>query len=206
MKTAAVVLAAGKSERMGNNKLTQIMNDRSLIDHVLDALEHTKINQIIVVLGNKPDEIRSILEHRSGRIEIVINEEFEQGMTSSFKAGLRRAKMADAVFLVLGDQLILHPTCIDQAIELMAEAKPLIVSPIYKGKKGHPLLFSRELFQEILDLKETEIIRDIVQKHRRNILTINADDWVVTDIDNPEDLEKAEQEIKNQNKKRRIHH
>jgi len=195
MWIAAVVLAAGKSERMGKNKLKQILNGKTLIDHVLDALEQTKVDQIIVVLGNKPDGLRSILESRSVRVETVLNENYERGMTSSFKKGLERAKEADAAFLILGDELILEPTFLDNAIDRMQVKKPLIVCPVHNGKKGHPLLFSRELFQEILDLKETEVVRDIVHRYVSRVVTIDSADWTVMDIDTPEDLIKAEKKL-----------
>jgi molybdenum cofactor cytidylyltransferase len=197
MWIAAVVLAAGKSERMGKNKLKQKLNGKALIDHVLDALEETKIDQIIVVLGNKPDELGGILESRSARVEIVLNENYERGMTSSFKKGLERAKEADASFLILGDELILEPTFLDDAIDQMRTGKPLIVCPIHNGRKGHPLLFSKELFQEILDLKETEVVRDIVHRHLSRLLTIESADWTVMDIDTPEDFMKAEKRLLN---------
>lgn len=190
---AAVVLAAGRSERMGRNKLKQILNGKTLIDHVLDALEESKIAQIVVVVGDKSDEIRSILEKRSSRVETVLNENYERGMTSSFKKGLERARGADAAFLILGDELILEQTFLDKAIDLMQREKPLIVCPIHNGKKGHPLLFSRILFEEILSLKENEIIRDIVHRHISRVLTVNSADWTLMDIDRPEDLARAEQ-------------
>ena len=67
----------------------------------------------------------------------------------------------------------------------------LIVSPIYKGKKGHPLLFSHELFSEILNMDEHGLIRDIVHKHINSLLTLEANKWTIKDIDTPEDLATA---------------
>lgn len=109
MKVAAVVVAAGESKRMGKNKLLLKLHGKRLIDHVLDALEASKVNEIIVVLGNKAHEIRRVVEPRLNRVKTVVNERYEEGMTASFKAGLKEAEEADAAFLVLGDQLILDP-------------------------------------------------------------------------------------------------
>jgi molybdenum cofactor cytidylyltransferase len=136
MKVAAVVLAAGKSKRMGKNKLLLKLAGKRLIDHILDALEASEIDEIIVVLGSKPWEISDVVKPRLNRVRIVVNEKYEEGMTSSFKTGLKQIEHADAALLVLGDQLILDPKFINRMIEQMEKnrGKTLIVSPIYKGK------------------------------------------------------------------------
>ncbi|MFH0897341.1 MAG: NTP transferase domain-containing protein, partial [Candidatus Bathyarchaeota archaeon] len=100
---------------------------------------------------------------------------------------------ADAVLLVLGDQLIQGPKLINAMIKKMEEnrGKALIVSPIYKGKKGHPILFSKELFDEIRGLKENEVIRDIIHKYGDMHQCIEGDQWTIADIDTPKDFEEA---------------
>jgi len=193
MRVAAVVLAAGKSERMGRNKLLLKVRGKPLIELVLDALDTSKVDEIILVLGNKPWEIANAVRPQLNRIKLVVNESYEEGMTSSFKAGLKQIKHAEAAFLVLGDQLILEPKFLNVMIEAMQRpgGKALIVSPIYKGKKGHPLLFSKNLFNEILNLKESEVIRDVVHRHINQLLTINQPKWTIMDIDTPEDFADA---------------
>jgi len=192
MKVVAVVLAAGKSERMGKNKLLLKLKGKTLIALILDALEASKVDEIIVVLGNKPWEIADVIKPRLNRIRIVVNERYEEGMTSSFKTGLGHIEHADAALLVLGDQLILDPIFVNVIIKQMEKSrgKVLIVSPIYKGKRGHPVLFSKELFNEILNLEENEVIRDVIHRHSDSLLTIEGAEWTVMDIDTPKDLRK----------------
>jgi len=196
-KVAAVVLAAGKSERMGKNKLLLKLGGKKLIDHILDALEASKVGEIIVVLGNKPWEVADIIKSRLNRIRIVVNERYEEGMTFSFKTGLKQIGHADAALLVLGDQLILDSRFVNVMIEQMEKSRgeALIVSPVYKGKKGHPVLFSKELFNEILNLEENEVIRDVIRRHNDSLLTIEGAKWTVMDIDTPEDLMEATQHL-----------
>jgi molybdenum cofactor cytidylyltransferase len=118
-------------------------------------------------------------------VKIVINEEYERGMTSSFKKGLQTTFDVEAALLILGDQSILDKNFLNLMIYRMENNpdKALIVSPIHKGKKSHPLLFRRRLFREILRLKEPETVRDIVQRHLESLVTIEADEWTIMDID-----------------------
>ena len=193
MITAAVILAAGRSARMGRNKLLLRLDGKRLIDHNLDALEAANIDDIVVVLGHEPWKLAGVLKSRSNHLRIVINKEYDVGMASSFKTGLAQTRNAEAVLLVLGDQLILDHHLIDKMLKLMEAGggRALIVSPVHEGKKGHPLLFSKELFKEIMDLKRNETVRAVVHRHSDGLLTIESDEWTVIDIDTPMDLEKA---------------
>jgi molybdenum cofactor cytidylyltransferase len=192
MITAAIVLAAGKSERMGQNKLLLRLNGITLLETILNTVEAAKIDRTIVVLGHKPQDIISAIEHRPGKLAIVINEDYERGMTSSFQKGLRQVLFVDAAFLILGDQLILDRSLLDIIIHKMESnlGKALIVSPAHKGKRGHPLLFHRQLFDEILNLKKTETMRDVVHRHEDRLLTIEAPEWTIMDIDTPADFDR----------------
>jgi molybdenum cofactor cytidylyltransferase len=92
LRVVAVVLAAGKSERMGRNKLALMLDGKSIIEHVLDALEETSVSRVIVVLGNRPEQLRKILKSRSSRIDIIVNKKYAEGMISSFRFGLQRVE------------------------------------------------------------------------------------------------------------------
>lgn len=189
MKVAAVVLAAGKSERMGRNKLLMKVANHPIIDWILLSLDDSIIDEVIVVLGHKPEEVRPIVEARDAKI--ILNPNYEKGMVSSFKEGLQHTA-ADAVFLVLGDQLGLEAELLNRMIKAMKlDPRVLIVSPIYNNQKGHPVLFSRVLFSEILGLSPDETLQDIVLRHKKAHKLIESNVWCVLDIDTPEDFEKA---------------
>lgn len=189
LKLAAIVLAAGKSERMGRNKLLLEIAGRTILDRLLDTLEESTIDEVFVVLGHRPEELRSCVE--AHRAEAVLNPDYEEGMTSSFKAGLRHIS-ADAVFLVLGDQLGLDGKFLDQmAATMESDPEALIVSPVYRRRRGHPVLFRRTLFPEILSLGPEETVRDVVLRHRTAHRLVESSVWYVLDIDTPEDFEKA---------------
>ena len=197
MIVGAVILAAGKSERMKQNKLLLILNNKTLIETVLDALSAAEINEQVVVLGYKLEEIVEVIKPRLGKVKIALNVDYEKGMTSSFQTGLIVISNVDAVFLVLGDQLVLDPNLLKKMVGIM-ETNPdaFIVCPMYKGKKGHPLLFRRHLFGEIKSLREDQTIRDVVHAHTDKLMTVEAPEWSIMDIDTPEDYARINEMIK----------
>jgi len=183
-----VVLAAGKSERMGRNKLLLEVAGRPILDRLLDALENS-VDKVLVVLGHRPEELRPIAEAHG--IEVVLNPDYEEGMTSSFKAGLRGVS-ADAAFLVLGDQLGLRAELLGRmAAAMEADPEALIVSPVYQNRRGHPVLFRRCLFEEILGLGPGGTMRNVVLHHEAGHRLVESDTWCVLDIDTPEDYKRT---------------
>jgi len=201
MNVAAIVLAAGKSQRMGRNKLLLKLGSKMLIDIILDALEASKVNEIMVVLGHRPWEIEGVIKPRLDRVRVVLNERYEDGLISSLKAGLRQVTLADAIFVVLGDRPILDPLFLNSMIEQMERScgKALIVSPFHKGQRGYPLLVSRELFGDIMGLKEREGSGDLIRRNVDRLLAIEAPDWTITDIDCMEDYESVLNKIPDSN-------
>lgn len=189
MRVAAVVLAAGKSSRMGRNKLLLEVGGRTILDRILDAMKASAVDEVFVVLGHDPGSIRPIAEAHG--VSTVLNPEHEKGMTSSFQAGLREVT-ADAAFLVLGDQLGLEPALLDEMEELMvADPGALIISPVHDGRRGHPVLFRRSLFHEIFSLGEEETMKDIVLRQEEDHRSVRGSMWCTMDIDTPEDFERA---------------
>ena len=186
--TAAIVLAAGKSKRMGQNKLLLRLNGGTLLDNVLDAIAAADIHDKVVVVGHNAEEISKAVTSRRDALQIVINRDYTQGMASSFQKGLRPLRYVDAAFLILGDQPIFDKELLDVMMKQLRENREiLIVSPIYEGKKGHPVLFRRELFGEILGLAKNETIRDVIHRHVGRLLTVAAPEWTVMDVDTQED-------------------
>jgi molybdenum cofactor cytidylyltransferase len=114
LKTAAVVLAAGKSSRMGVNKLLLNVEGKTVLDRLLESLTQT-VDEVTVVIGYNPDPISKIA--KAHNVLIAYNPDYEKGMTTSFQAGLNMVLGSDAVFLVLGDQLVKtrsnHARCLE---------------------------------------------------------------------------------------------
>ncbi len=186
-------MAAGKSERMGRNKLLLRLDDRAVIEHVLNAIAAAHIHETVVVLGHQPEELIDFVASRRDAVRIVVNRDYAHGMATSFQKGLRALRRVDAAFLVLGDQPTLDYNLLDVMMRHLADHREaLIVSPMWEGKKGHPVLFRSELFSEILGLDKTETIRDVIHRHAGRLLTVEAPEWTVMDMDTPGDYLRAQ--------------
>lgn len=187
MRTGAVVLAAGKSSRMGVNKLLLEVGGVKVLDRLLDTLTQA-VDHIVVVTGNNPDPIAAIAVVHG--VLVVHNPEHEKGMFTSFQAGLKLVRNSDAVFLVLGDQLGLKSELLTRMVMMMEDLSgSLIVSPVHEGKRGHPVLFRSTLFDEILSLKGT--LKEIVDKHADAQAFVEGDEWSTIDFDTPSEFERA---------------
>lgn len=181
-----VVLAAGESRRMGEPKPLLKIKGKRMIEWVVNSFRGVA-EEIIVVLGYKPEVIKPVLEKLG--VRWVVNENYREGMVSSFKEGLRELENCDAVFLALGDQPFVDKDYLANAIDAWKRGAK-VVSPVHRGKKGHPVLFDQSLFGEILSLQKHEMIRDIIHRYCSGLRLVEAGEWAIIDIDSPEDFHK----------------
>jgi molybdenum cofactor cytidylyltransferase len=187
LRTGAVVLAAGKSSRMGANKLLFEVAGRTMLDRLLDALVQS-VDEVVVVTGNSPEPIRAIAEAHG--VRVAHNVDHERGMTTSFQTGVRALQDVNGVFLVLGDQLGLQPE-LPRRMSAALEDVPgaLIVSPTHGGKRGHPVLFSWILKGEILAVEGS--LKEVVERHAGEHVYVEGGEWCTLDFDTPADFERA---------------
>lgn len=189
LRFAAIVLAAGKSKRMGTNKLLLEVKGRTVLDWLLDALDESIIDDVYVVLGHRTEDLEPIIQ--THRAQQVINPDYNEGMTSSFRAGLREVS-ADATFLILADQLGLKPDLIElMALRMESDPEVMIVSPVHKDKRGHPVLFRRSLFPEIFEMGSEENLKNLVDRHQDAHKYVEGDLWCTLDMDTPEEFERV---------------
>lgn len=187
MKITAIVLAAGKSSRMGTNKLLLELDGKTILDHILDNLSYY---DTIVVTGHRPGDIEPIIKHHRARS--VHNPDYEKGMTTSFQAGLRALDPdVNTVYLVLSDTFGFKQELLDAMENKMASTIALLVSPIFEGKRGHPVLIAYELFDEFLKLGEDETMKDVVMRYEDEHEYVQGDIWTRIDLNTPEDFERV---------------
>ena len=192
MNIAALVLAAGRSTRMGSHKLLEVLGDRPLIRHCVDAALASSARPVLVVTGYNEGAIRVILS--SSDASFVSNPDFAEGLSSSLKAGVRALPSSiDAAIILLGDMPLVTHDLINQMIEFFnASPHALALVPTYQGQWGNPVLLSRKLFPEIEKLSGDVGARKLLQSHHRDVIEmpVTSDD-VLLDLDTPEALAKA---------------
>jgi molybdenum cofactor cytidylyltransferase len=183
----AVVLAAGLSRRMGVQKLLLPFGGKTVIAHIVDQLLASTVDEIHVVVGHQAEHISEELSSRM--VSIVKNPNYKSGMLSSVRCGLQNLpEKCRTVLVVLGDQPSVTSKLIDQMIRTFATTEKNILVPLYKGRRGHPILFSSLYRDEILTHYDDVGIRGLLHRHSDDIfeLTVSTAS-VLCDMDYPED-------------------
>jgi molybdenum cofactor cytidylyltransferase len=183
---SAIVLAAGKSERMGKPKALLPFRGRTFLENILDTISRSTIENTIVVVGHHRQEIERTVKG----FQLVFNPAYEQGMITSFQAGIRVLPWdAAGAFLFLVDHPLVEVETLERLIERLAPGR--IIVPTYDGRRGHPVLFAPDILDEVLGLLPTEGANIVVRKDPTRVIEVplNAP-GILVDIDTPEQFEK----------------
>ena len=184
----AVVLSAGESSRMGRPKALLPIEGQKFIERIIRVIGQSRVGRTVVVLGHHADELRGQIEHLP--IQIVVNPDYQRGQLSSLQVAIRHIKnddRCDGMLVHLVDHPFIDVPLVDVLIETFYETKKLVVVPRHKGKRGHPVIFSRDLFEELLNAPIDQGAKAVVNAHREETLEIEWQDQGITlDIDTPE--------------------
>lgn len=181
--SAALILAAGESRRMGSPKALLPYREETFLD-TLAGLFGQVCSPVIVVLGASADEIQT----RALRpATFVRNQQYMRGQTSSMQCGLRVVPPeAAGVLFTLVDHPVVTAATLGHLLDRTAPNRLRV--PRYQGKNGHPIWFSRDLIAEFLALPEDGAARDVVRAHASETRFLDLDDpGILADIDNPEE-------------------
>ena len=182
---SAIVLAAGQAKRFGSCKQLVPIEGKPLLQHVLDNLAQSKIDDVVVVLGAHADEIGEQI--RFGRARVVMNPDFADGMSTSIHAGLRATK-ADAAMIVLADQPFVSPGTIDALIGEVHRTHAKVMVPTFNGFRGNPVVVDRSLFAEMMEIRGDVGCRSIFGNHEVTKLAVD-DRGILMDIDTQADVD-----------------
>ncbi len=186
---AAIVLAAGQSRRMGQNKLFLPYAQSTVIDTILtEVAACADVRDIVVVTGHEAERVAEHL--KTYPVRCVFNPAYVLAeMLVSIQTGLRALPdEVTAALIVLGDQPRLQREIVQRVIDA-AEPNTLIV-PSFQMKRGHPILIPRSVWPSILALPPEASLRDVIRAHADHIRYITFDDdSVLRDIDTPEDYQ-----------------
>ncbi|CAN5900491.1 hypothetical protein BH20PSE1_BH20PSE1_22270 [soil metagenome] len=187
----AVVLAAGLSSRMAPaSKLLMNLGDRPLIRHVAQTAIDTGLDPVTVVVGHDGDAIRAAVAGLP--LRIVANDDYEEGVASSIRAGVRViAAEVDAAVFLLGDMPLVAPRHLRSLLTAFtAEPDRSICIPTYRGKRGNPVLWSARHFPHLLALSGDQGARVLFREFDEQIVEVEMpDDGVLVDIDTKGALE-----------------
>ncbi|MDP9079534.1 MAG: nucleotidyltransferase family protein [Bacteroidota bacterium] len=190
--TGIVILAAGSSSRLGKPKQNLIYKDKTLLQRTINAALDTGCWPVIVVLGAKADLIKPIIEDLP--VEIIYNDDWEEGMSSSIRAGINKLQKndfnVDSVILMLCDQPFVDAEVLKQLIP--ANSAKSITASAYNRAIGPPVFFDGYYFPELLLLQGNEGAKKLMLKYEVNITTIPFPLGSV-DIDTAEDYENLKQ-------------
>ena len=188
----AILLAAGLSSRLGTPKPLLPLAGKPLLAHSLDALRGGGVSEIVVVLGAEADRVRRGVSLEGTRV--VVNADFEEGMSSSIRAGLRNASLdSEAYLIMLGDQPLVAPATIRALVERRATTLARILIPTYAGVRGNPVLLEASLSGEIEAVRGDVGCRSIVAARTAEVVEVPVDDpGILVDVDTLEDLRRIE--------------
>lgn len=182
----AIVLAAGKSERMGRPKPLLPCGGSTFLGAILETLARTQTGIVRVVLGYGADEIR----RAAGlpRDIVAINSAPERGMLSSMLCGIAALPSGTSAFLVWPvDHPLVEAATVDRLILAFEASQAPLAVPVHEGRRGHPALFSLRLAPELEAAPESEGARTVVRAHASDLVEVQVDDaGVLTGIDTPE--------------------
>lgn len=189
-ETAAVILAAGRSQRFGEeNKMLHLINGEPMIKRTVDTVLNAGLGDVIVVTGQDADAVERTLQGLP--IRCVRNATPWAGMGTSLATGANTVSAeVQAMFVVLGDMPHLKTNTI---LNLLAAMDPQrghdIVVPVHDGRRGHPVLFAKRYFTRLCALSGDTGAREILNKHPERVDAVNVDDpGTLIDIDTPDDV------------------
>lgn len=178
---SAVVLAAGKSARMGRQKMLMPWGDSTVLGRVVQTLRNAGVNEIVLVTNST---IASQMTNYQARV--ILNDEGE--MLTSIQLGLRAQKpSAEAILICLGDQPQVEERSVRSVCEAFQKSKSNLIVPSYQMRRGHPWLVARPLWGEILAMQEGSM-REFLNAYAGEIEYVNLDTpTILQDLDTPED-------------------
>ena len=186
---SAILLGAGRSRRMGRDKLSLSWGNRTVFEQCLQVLLRSKADEVIVVRGGRSKAVRDRTGGYSApyakKAKFVFNLCAEKGMSTSIQEGIKWIDpKSEGILIALGDQPLLKTRTIDALIRAFARGKRSIVVPVCRGERGHPVIFDRIYVKELLHLKGDEGGKSILGAHPERVVKVrSASRGVVADID-----------------------
>jgi molybdenum cofactor cytidylyltransferase len=186
-----IILSAGESKRMGKPKLMLPLGKSTILGQTIDNFLNSKVNEVIVVVGDRADEIASLIANSP--VKIAVNPVYRQGISTSIAAGLSlTGDKTRAVMLALADQPFIDTQTINHLIEAFSTHNKGMAIPVYQGRRGHPVIFAIKYKEELSGLKGDIGGRQIIDRHPDDILEVAVNcKGINLDIDTCDDYQQC---------------
>jgi molybdenum cofactor cytidylyltransferase len=192
---AGILLAAGTSSRMGNNKMLFDLGGESVLRGAAKRAIDAGLSPLVVVLGHQRE--RAEQELAGLACQVAFNPDYEEGITSSLRTGLAAiSELPDvhAVVVMLADMPFVTSEMIVALIaRYRGSAAPLVVSD-YEGVHAPPMLYDEALFEELMAMTETGCGKQVVKRHRHEAEVLSWPASALRDLDVPEDYARLQEE------------
>ena len=168
---SAVLLGAGKSERMGRPKLLLPFDGDTILGRTVDNLLGSRVDEVILVLGAGASEKQKAIAGRP--LRVVVNRDYRRGMSTSLITGLKLVDArAQRVMVALSDQPLVDSETYSRLAEASLGSDKGIVLPVYRGARGNPIVFSMGYREELLGLSGDIGGREVVARHPDDVLEV----------------------------------
>jgi len=194
-RIAGVVLAAGTSTRMGQNKLLMELDGEPLVRRAVARAAKAGLDPLIVVLGHEADRVQSALDGLA--YQPVVNADYERGVNSSLRAGIQAASAsgARAAVVVLADMPFVTTAMLETLMQTYQQGSvPLVISD-YDGVNAPPMLYDRSLFGELAMSEGQGCGKHVVKKHRHEAASASWPAEALTDLDEPQDFQRVREAV-----------
>jgi len=187
---SAIILAAGESSRMGSPKALLAYGRSTFLETICRRLWEAGVDEVIVVLGARADSVRKGVALE--REKVVTNSDFAKGQLSSLQCGLRAIdRRSDGALVTLVDHPFVRESTYRTLRERWKRVPDRIVVARYQGHGGHPVIFPRIVFEELMEAPLKDGARSVLKKDERRVVGVDLDDaGIVADVDAPEDYRK----------------
>lgn len=184
---SGIVLAAGTSSRFGpETKQLLPWHDTTMLEWVVRRVEASPLDEVVVTVGHEADEIRRNVALTRARF--VEARDFQQGCTSSIRAGLEALNpRTEAVVLILGDQPGIESATIAAVVDEWCQTQTPAVRVSYRGRSGHPMLFTRAVFGQLKGLHGDKGVWKLLDAHPEWVREVILDQPYPGDINTWDD-------------------
>jgi molybdenum cofactor cytidylyltransferase len=189
---AAAILAAGESRRMGEPKALVSVQGLTFVEHLFTATRLPRVGLTRIVLGAHAAEIGPKLKFDPAMV--VFNPDWATGQLSSIHAAIRSLPIdaTEGIILCPVDHPLVSLRLVAELIARFDSSGQPIALPIFRGKRGHPVIFRATLYEELLAASPEIGARQVVWAHSKEIQEVpTEEEGVILNLNDPETLKKA---------------